>query len=121
MVPPGLPVFLFSTSLFFAACASQTDVLPLGPDTFTVSVGAVGTGSKSGNDTQAKQQALVQANAYCVTKGKQILVQQMSMKSTMWGSTSEIVFQCLDANDPLLKTRPVYRKDADVIIENRSN
>ena len=100
-------------------CASRTGVLELGPDTYTLSVGVAGTGSVSGNDTQAKREALAEANSHCTSKGKQILVQNLGTKSSYAGSTTEIIFRCFDANDPALRNAPIYRKDPDVIIENR--
>lgn len=91
----------------------------MGPDTYTLSVGVAGTGTISGNDMMAKRQAFTEANAYCASQGKQILVKNIGRSSTMYGSTSDIIFQCLGANDPALRTRPEYSKEPDVVIENR--
>jgi uncharacterized lipoprotein YmbA len=102
--------------LVIAGCSSTSGVLQMGPDTYTLSVGASGTGSISGNDARAKKDALVEANQFCSSKGKQILVQNSNMKSTIAGSTSELIFQCIDNTDT---NRPVYRKEPNLIIENR--
>ncbi len=107
-------------SAFLISCASSSGVLQMGRDTYTISAGVAGTGSVSGNDTKAKREALAEANAFCVRKGKEIVVQNISMSSTYAGSTSDLVFQCLDANDPALNARPAYRKEPNVIIENRN-
>jgi len=77
-----------------------------------------GTGSISGNDTAARRKALADANNFCAGKGQQILVQNIGAKSTMYGSTSDIIFQCLSPGDPGLQAAPEYRKEADVLIED---
>ena len=63
--------------LILTACASNTGVLQLAPNTYTLSDGVAGTGSISGNDTKAKREALMQANEYCGSKGKQFLEVQV--------------------------------------------
>lgn len=96
-------------SLVLAGCASRTGVLPMGKDTYTLSTGVSGTGSVSGNDTKAKREAFLEANQYCAKMGKQLLVKNISLSSTLAGSTSELVFQCLDENDPEFNSKPNYK------------
>jgi len=100
-------------------CASRTGVLPMGKDTYTLSVGVAGTGSVSGNNTGAKQRALTEANQYCAKLGKQLLVNNISLNSTLAGSTSDLIFRCLNENDPEFSAKPVYKKEPDVVIESR--
>ena len=114
------PSPLIAIAFFLSGCISSSGVLQLGPDTYTISAGTAGTGSISGNDTGAKRKALTEANSFCAKKGKQILVQNTGMKSTVYGSTNDIVFQCLDASDPALKIRPEYQKEPDIKIENKN-
>lgn len=83
----------------------------MGKDTYTLSVGVAGTGSVSGNNTSAKRKALSEANQYCAKMGKQILVKNTSLNSTMAGSTSDLIFQCLDAHDPEFGVKPEYKND----------
>lgn len=109
-------IFTFSAFLLVYGCSSTTGVLQMGPDTYTLSVGTSGTGSISGNNAKAKKDALVEANDYCSRKGKQILVQNSNMNSTMAGSTSELIFQCIDSSET---TKPIYRKEPNVVIENK--
>jgi hypothetical protein len=97
--------------LITGGCASRTGVLQMGKDTYTLSVGVAGTGSVSGNNTSAKRQALTEANQYCVKMGKQILVKNTSLNSTMAGSTSELVFQCLGEHDPQFDLKPEYKSN----------
>ena len=112
-------IALISVALMYG-CATKSGVLQMAPNTYTLSVGVAGTGSVSGNDTMAKRDALTEANAYCASKGKVILVQNTTMSSTLAGSTSDLVFQCLDENDPNAKVSPVYRKEPNIVIENRT-
>ena len=95
--------------LITGGCATETGVQPMGKDTYTLSVGVAGTGSVSGNNTSAKRKALSEANQYCAKMGKQILVKNTSLNSTMAGSTSELVFQCLDEHDPEFGLKPDYK------------
>jgi hypothetical protein len=106
-------------ALILMGCASNTGVLQLAPNTYTVSVGVAGTGSVSGNDTKAKRNALIQANEYCSGKNKQILVENIKMNSTYAGSTSDLIFKCLTDEESKSQQNTQYRKDADIIIEKR--
>lgn len=110
--------FLLFSSFLISACASNSGVLQLGPDTYTVTGSGVGSGSISGNDINAKRNALKEANAYCTKIGRNILVTNTGMQSTVYGSTSDITFKCLDSEDSEYK-RPSYRKEADITIENK--
>lgn len=102
-----------------SACTSSSGVLQLAPNTYTISAGVAGTGSVSGNDTQAKREALVQANQHCNNQGKQIIVENTKMSSTYAGSTSELIFKCLTDAEANIQSNTKYRKEADVVIENR--
>ena len=111
-------LLLVAATWLLVACASSSGVLQMGPDTYTVSVGVSATGSISGNDARAKKKALTEANEFCSKKGKQILVQNTGMSSTGHGSTSEVIFQCLESSDPAMQVRPQYQKAPDVKIES---
>jgi len=105
--------------LVLAGCSSTTGVQKMGPDTYTISIGVHGAGSVSSNDAKAKKESLDEANKYCASIGKDILVQTTNMRSSYSGSTSELIFQCIDATDPKQNIRPTYRKSPDMVIENR--
>jgi hypothetical protein len=68
----------------------------------------------------AKREALTEAASFCTSKGKQLAVQNIGMNSTLAGSTNELVFRCLDSNDPE-NGRPRFRKEPNIVIENRNN
>ena len=108
-------------AVFLTACATSSGVSQLGKDTYTLSAGVAGTGSVSGNDTKAKKDALTQSNAFCLSKGKEILVQNIGTNSTYAGSTTEVIFQCLNASDAASNEKPLYRREPSIIIENRKN
>ncbi len=110
---------LLLTFLLITGCVSNSGVLPMGKDTYTLSVGASGYGSVSSNNVSSRKEALTQANQYCSSKNKETLIKNIQPNSTYAGSTYELIFQCLDANDPAFNIRPEYRKEADVVIENR--
>lgn len=92
----------------FCGCASSSGILPMGPDTYTVSVGVTGTGSMSGNSVQATQKAFSQANAYCEQQGRKFLFKHTNLSQGVTGSTYELVFYCLKPDDPAL-VRPDVR------------
>lgn len=110
-----------SLVLLLTACASNTGVLQLAPNTYTLSVGVAGTGSVSGNDTKARRDSLVEANQYCNSKGKQIIVENTKLNSTYAGSTSELIFKCLSDAEANEVKNTKYRKEPDIVIENRNS
>ena len=111
---------LFTVTITLVACATSSGVSQLGKDTFTLSAGVAGAGSVSGNDTKAKREALAEANAFCQSKGKEIQVQNIGTNSTYAGSTTEIIFQCLSSSEMGSAEKPMYRREPNVIIENRN-
>ena len=104
-------------ALVVTACSTTTGVQQLAPNTYTLSVGAVGTGSISGNNVKSKREALEQAAAFCRKLDKEVAVQNISNNSSVYGSTMDLVFHC-EAES--IDTPPrTYHKDPDVVIENQ--
>jgi PEGA domain len=103
-----------------AACASNSGVVPIGPDTFMVSRQAATGFSGLGN---LKAEALREAQQYCTSHGKvmQIVNSTESQPPYVLGNfpKAEIQFMCLNANDPEL-ARPKMRKEPDVVIQKTS-
>jgi hypothetical protein len=99
-------------------CASNSGVVPIGPDTFMVSRQAATGFSGLGN---LKAEALREAEEFCAGKGKtmQIVNSTESQPPYIFGNfpKAEVQFMCLDAGDPEL-ARPKMRKEADVVIES---
>lgn len=103
--------------LLIAGCATNSGVLKLGPDTYTITTqNSPARGGTSG----ATRSALVAANKHCASLGKEILVTNTTSRTTNIHGAGEaaITFQCLDKDDPGLQ-RPSYKKPADVVIENK--
>ena len=92
-------------------CVNSSGVLPMGPDTYSISVHAAPVRGQAG----AKKAALTEANQYCLNQGKTILVKNMdhSTFSSLQGDDISIIFQCLSVGDSGLQ-RPNYQSPADV-------
>lgn len=98
-------------ALTVAACGLRTytsGVMPMGPDTYTVSADDL-------NASNAKKAAMRQASQFCSKSNKQILVIN-TKTSTDVRTLYDINFRCLGAGDPEL-TRPNYEKAPDVLIK----
>lgn len=96
-----------------AACGLKTystGVMQLGPDTYTVSADDL-------NESTAKQAALRQAQQRCSGLNREILVTNMKL-SRGDRALFDVTFRCLEKSDPEL-ARPNYRKEPDVVIEDK--
>lgn len=94
-------------------CASTTDVMKMGPETYRVSAAA---SPARGGPAGAQGMALEAANKYCTKDSKEILV--VNTATFHGAGSSEVTFRCLDKGDPELQQRPDYRKTPDVLIED---
>ena len=104
-------VFLMIVSVFFAGCGlkvNSTGIQKLGPDTYFVAT------SSGVRGNAAKTQAYQEANQYCNSLGKYIVITER--KSVH--NENEITFMCLNKDDYELK-RPKYTTTPDIVIENR--
>ena len=106
-----MKVKLIVVALFFAGCAVNSGVVPIGQDTFMVSRQAATGFSGLGN---LKAEAVREANQYCANQGKVLQVIHTSESSLpyIWGNfpKAEVQFMCLDPNDSEL-ARPKLRKE----------
>ena len=105
--------FVLAAALMVSACGLKTyssGVLPMGPDTFSVSADDL-------NASTAKQAALSQAQTHCASLGKEILVTNTKV-SRETRNIYDVTFRCLSKGDPEL-TRPTYSKEPDVVIEDK--
>jgi hypothetical protein len=108
-----LAIFLV---LSISGCASTSQVMKLGPDTYQVE--ASSHNIYGGGSPEAKSNALVSANNYCTNLGKEVLVTNIESGFERPFYRSTITFNCLNKNDPSLK-RPIYEKEADIVIKNK--
>ena len=111
--------FILLGLIVFAGCASNSGVVPIGPDTFMISRQAATGFPGLGN---LKADALKEANQYCIGQRKHMRVVNTSETSPpyVFGNypRAEIEFMCLDEKD-LELTRPKMEKSPDTIIEVR--
>ena len=98
---------LISSVCLLTACVSSSGVMPMGKDTYTLTVSVSDSVFDSENATKAKKEVMSQSASYCKTLNKEILVKNISSNTSGKSSTSnyDIVFQCLNANDSAL-TKP---------------
>lgn len=107
---------LIAGALALALLSGCTDSGPIkvGPDTYTIS-----TRVPFGGPASAKGQALKEANTFCASLGREILLDHMqASECALHGGCgeAEIFFFCLASNDPQLK-RQKYSADPTQKIE----
>lgn len=111
--------YLLLSLLILAGCASNSGIVPIGPETFMVSRQAA-TGF-SGLGT-LKADAFQEANQYCNKQNKNIRVVNTNESSPPYvlGNfpRAEVQFMCLDKSDAEL-TRPKMQIKPDTVIEIR--
>ncbi|USX11044.1 hypothetical protein [Paraburkholderia fungorum] len=106
-------IVLCSILLMFAGC-TDTGPIKIGPDTYTIS-----TRVPFGGPASAKGEALQEANSYCSSQGREILLQhEQSSECALHGGCgeAEIVFYCLTSGDPQLR-RPELKAEPNQRIE----
>ena len=116
-----MKTLIFIAIVFFAGCASNSGVIPIGQDTFMVSRQAATGFSGSGT---LKAEAFQEASQYCTNLGKTLQVVSTHKASPPYVLANfpkaEIQFMCLDAKDAELN-RPKLRKEPNSLIEIKSD
>ena len=105
------------TALLLGACTQSTGVLPIGPDTFSIT-----TSDELGGVVAAKRAAIVEASTFCTNRGQQMVAigSQSSVKNDWAGDSighHDFTFRCLNAGDPQLG-RPVVGGSQQNLILN---
>lgn len=111
-----MKIAVITTVALLAGCASTSDVVPVGKDSYMLTVG-----SPTADAGALKIRSVSLANAYCARSGKVMIVRNIESVGTMIGATGSgsIIFSCVLADDPEYK-RPNLRKDNGVTtIEQR--
>ncbi len=104
------------------ACAMSTGILPVGPDTYTITETYAPI---RGGATTAEQVALTETNEFCEDKGKKFLPMNMAeggipFQENLYGPTRyRVTFRCLAPNDPQL-VRPNFEPAPNIVIEQRN-
>jgi hypothetical protein len=91
-------------------------VLPVGPDTYTISENAIWS---YGGAVTAQAKATKAANEYCTNQGRQFLTINYQTTPRGGSDTFSLTFRCLSSNDPEFR-RPSLQPAPNVVIENRS-
>lgn len=109
--------FLLIGLLVLSGCAQSSGIMKMGPDTYSLSVHAA---PARGGVSGAKGIALSDANEFCESVGKEILVKNIESGASQHfpGGTVDVTFQCLSFGDSGL-VRPEYKSAPDIVIENR--
>jgi hypothetical protein len=96
-------------------CATiASNVVPIGKDTYQLSMTGVGFATQANTNVKA----LKAAGAYCDSLGKHLMFQHAS-ESGVYGFSprqDNLVFLCLDANDPAY-VRGNIHSDAAMVIQ----
>jgi len=108
-----LAIYFLLILIVVSGCAQSTGILKMGPDTYSV---ITHQDPQFGGISVAKKRAINEANQYCTSLGKEILVSNTSLSGST--GTVDVTFLCLSKGDPDLR-RPVYQTAPDVVIENR--
>jgi hypothetical protein len=90
---------VFLCAVLVAGCVTvPSTVVPIGKDTYQLSMTGVGFATQANTNVKALQTA----NEYCAKLGKHLLFQK-NAESGVYGWSprqSNLTFLCLDANDP---------------------
>jgi hypothetical protein len=100
-------------ALIVTGCAATTsEIVPAGKDSYLV------TGSVAGTRSGEGVAALKAANAYCEKLGKHMQIRREETGYSLDYRAMNLIFSCLDANDPEYQ-RPDLRRDPTTIIEDQ--
>jgi len=92
-------IWVIVASVAIAGCVTvPSNVVPIGKDTYQLSMTGVGFATQANTNVKALQAA----NAYCEKLGKHLLFQR-NAESGVYGWSprqANLTFLCLDANDP---------------------
>lgn len=110
-------VSIATICLAFAGCAATTSgVSPYGKDTFNL------TNTKFSNYPELRKETLEQANAYCISIGKNLSPYSENKSERDGGFapiyTLDLTFRCLSTADPDY-LRPNMEETPDVLIKGR--
>ena len=108
---------LICAASLLGACEQSTGVLPMGPDTFSVT-----TSSELGGVVAAKKAAVLEANTFCTSRRQQMVaMQSQSSVKEDWAGDSighhDFTFRCLSTGDSQLR-RPVVGNGQQSLIIN---
>ncbi len=103
---------IYAAALTLAACVTTSEIVPAGKDSYMI------TGAARGTHSGEAIAALKAANAYCDKLGKHMTIRSEETGYSLDYRAMNLIFSCLDANDPEYK-RPDLRRDPTTIIEDQ--
>ena len=108
---------LLALVTILVGCASTTDVVPYGKDSFMLSTGDV-WGAHSTGSLQVK--AAQRASEFCAQRGKVFIVRNTGGQGVQLFSatSSTLIFSCISEGDPEYQ-RPNLRREPSAVIEDR--
>lgn len=109
-------VACIASILSVTGCVSTSRPLEMGKDTYSVSATADGFRDAA----SARQSAFESGRKLCASQGKRFMFVNETVSRTRMDidTTVDIVFRCLDENDPEY-ARPNIKQAPSVLIENR--
>lgn len=108
-------ITLIATIFAIVGCASTSNVLPIGPDTYRV---IASRDNFRGGAAGAQEAALQSAQQHCLSINKELVVTNTSSSITPpHHNNFTVTFRCLNKGDPDLK-RPNLQKSPDVLIKD---
>jgi predicted small secreted protein len=115
-IQPTLMVLMVATTL--AGCVTMSEPVPVGRDTYMMSIGA--RGGLSGSNSELVVQAVQKAGVFCESTGREIELRNTSSSGVQgWTPQSgQVIFACLAASDPRY-VEPKYSPSANFIVEHR--
>ncbi len=114
-----MKAFVLISTILLTSCTSTTGVIPIGEDTYMIGKSTNLSSTSSG----IKADAIIEGTKYCKKQGKKIQIIKTNSIDMRLGShvgSTEIQFMCLSEGDPELN-RPKLRKEADNVVEVKSN
>lgn len=110
---------LVAAVTMLAGCATiASDVVPIGRDTYQISMTGVGFATQANTNIKA----LKAANAYCTKMNKHLVVQHSSESGVYgWSPRQDnLVFMCLKEDDPAY-ARVKVQRDPSVVVEQKEH
>ena len=101
--------------LILAGCVSTSDIVPVGKDSYMLTVNARGPGAGKGRIESMKS-----ANKYCTAMNQHMIIRRSDTSGIAIGAlpeTTALVFSCVGEDDPEWQ-RPNLRKDPTTVIED---
>lgn len=105
-------ILLFAV-VITAGCVTTSEIVPAGKDSYMVAGTGVG-GLGQGKDGIA---ALKAANSYCAKMGKFMQILRKDGESNFNATSTNLIFSCLNENDPEYQ-RPDLHRDPNTVIED---